>query len=799
MASVRHVLTRLRGATLAILVIATAFVAAGHPASASVPIGFGKGLLKLQTSSFPTTLQFGPDGRLYVGQFDGTIMAYSVVRDGPNDYRVGGAEAITSIQAIANHADADGAPDPTLTTRLVTGLLVVGTAAHPVLYVSSSDPRGGVIRGPDVGIDTNSGVISRLTWDGSAWVREDLVRGLPRSRNVHASNGLALDAATHTLYVAQGGNTNMGAPSVGFQNLPEFALSAAILSIDLDDLGTLPYDLPTLDDPARAGNPDANDPFGGDAGNNQAMIVSGGPVQVYSPGYRNPYDLIIASNGSMYATDNGNNAGEGGPPVGEGPGGTCTNAINEPGSFGYDNLVRVTSGYYGGHPDPTRGNFAATFAGQHAVPAGMIEARQCDFQTAGADRGSIGIFSSSTDGITEYTASDFGGAMQGDLLTTQWDNYVSRVVLSADGTTVVSNQVLFANVGAHPLDVTAQGDDGPFRGTIWVADETASTITVFEPNDYGGATPTCAGASNGLDEDGDGFTNADEIANGTDPCSAGDIPADADGDGVSNLLDPDDDNDQKADISDPFALDKKNGNQTTIPVRYTWDPGSPSVGGILGSGFTGLMTNKKSDYATLFDPSQLAVGGAPGLFAIEQVPDNTADLKRNDQRFGFQFGVNARPQFFKGKFLVHASLVTPFSGITPQGDQQFGVYVGSGDQDNFVKIVVTANGGKGGVLFGRELKGVASAQRVKKVKMPGPDRVDLYLLVDPVKHTIQGSYTTTKGAVTSAKITMGAAVTVPKTWFDGGPTRTAVGLSSTSKGPAPPFAALWDLIEVTKA
>src|SRR5207244_8677518 len=96
----------------------------------------------------------------------------------------------------------------------------------------------------------------------------------------------------------------------------------------------------------------------------------------------------------------------------------------------------------------------------------------------------------------------------------------------------------------HPLDLVAEGDAGPFPGTIWVADEAASTITVYEPNDYGGAVFECSGANDpGLDEDGDGYTNADEIANGSDPCSAGDAPPDADRDGISDLNDPDDDND----------------------------------------------------------------------------------------------------------------------------------------------------------------------------------------------------------------------------------------------------------------
>jgi hypothetical protein len=68
----------------------------------------------------------------------------------------------------------------------------------------------------------------------------------------------------------------------------------------------------------------------------------------------------------------------------------------------------------------------------------------------------------------------------------------------------------------------------------------------MEPNDFGGGGgPTCTGADNpALDEDGDGYSNADEIDNGTNPCSAASTPDDNDGDFVSDLNDTDDDNGQ---------------------------------------------------------------------------------------------------------------------------------------------------------------------------------------------------------------------------------------------------------------
>jgi hypothetical protein len=248
------------------------------------------------------------------------------------------------------------------TKRLATGLLVTGTAQTPVIYVLSSDPRiGGGEDSLEKNIDSNSGILHRLTANGAGgYARVDLVRGLPRSEENHSGNGMALSTDGSTLFLAYGGNTNMGAPSNNFVYLPEYALSAAILSVDLGAIGNSTYDLPTLDDEDRenvcsAGNTsitctrnsdcdtsqstgdgicsseDVRDPFGGNQGKNQAKLVPGGPVQVFAPGFRNPYDVLIMENGRMYSIDNGPNAGWGDVPLNEGPAGNCTNAIREPG------------------------------------------------------------------------------------------------------------------------------------------------------------------------------------------------------------------------------------------------------------------------------------------------------------------------------------------------------------------------------------------------------------------------------------------------------------------------------------
>ena len=205
------------------------------------------------------------------------------------------------------------------------------------------------------------------------------------------------------MYVMIGGFTNKGAPGNNFAGTPEYALSAALVSIDMDAIEAMPiyvdsrtntkfvYDIPTLDDPSRGNitnsNPnfpypsnhplynssiDPGDPFGGNNGLNQARWVQGGPVQVYSGGYRNAYDVVLSKSGKLYSYDNGPNGGWGGlpkiyssngSPKGTGPanwqnGDYASNEFNESSSNGYwDHLHYISGyGYYAGHPNPTRAN-----------------------------------------------------------------------------------------------------------------------------------------------------------------------------------------------------------------------------------------------------------------------------------------------------------------------------------------------------------------------------------------------------------------------------------------------------------
>lgn len=447
-------------------------------ASGDVPVNFDTSTLAANHAvDRGTSLQFGPDGKLYVAEMDGYIHVFSVIRNAKNDYSATKLETIDLIKNVINHND-DGTRD-FANKRLLTGIHVTGTASAPVIYAASSDPRQAAgpsanPAGNDANLDTNSGILHKLSKSGGSWTKLDLVRGLPRSEENHVANGLVL--VGNTIYLNIGGNTNKGRPSTNFATLSEYALSAATLAIDLSQIGNTTYDIPTLDGPA-----DQFDPFGGHDGLNQAMLVENGPIEIFASGLRNAYDIVYTQSGRFYIWDNGPNTGWGGA---SGAGSECVNVIDNGGVKHEDGLHLISQGYYAGHPNPTRGNKQNTFGGQSPIE-GAANPEECVFIEPGGPGGAMTTNNPSTNGLDEYTASNFNGAMLGDLIAVALDKTLFRVELNPAGDEVTSKSVLKSNLpGTATLDVTTQGDDEVFPGTIWIIDNIASDIQVLEPSDY---------------------------------------------------------------------------------------------------------------------------------------------------------------------------------------------------------------------------------------------------------------------------------------------------------------------------
>ncbi|MBQ0786757.1 MAG: HYR domain-containing protein, partial [Oceanihabitans sp.] len=863
-------------------------------------ISFGSSGLVGETTLNPTSLEFGPDNRLYVSQQDGKIWAYAISRDaatlGNGTYTITNTEAITTIQTgIINHDDT-GIANATQ-QRLITGIKTAGTTTNPVLYVTSSDFLfGGGGAGSDSNLDTNSSILSKLEWTGTHWSKVDLIRGLPRCEENHAINGMDIferDGNTYMLIV-QGGNTNKGAPSNNFAGTPEYFLSASMLIVNLTQLEGMPtytdprtstdykYDLPTLNDPLRLdinnthpefpypiGHPmynatiDINDPFGGNNSLNQAFPEAGGPIQIFAPGFRNAYDVVVMENGRIYTSDNGGNSLWGGVPkiydnatdTFLGDESTITydplnhyikNEMNESGSslisdplhfVGTINDANKT--YYGGHPIPilafpsraqiiaykkisgswvatstndlqtlltgTSGYFNSSFAIGDFPDDPRLGEFLADEPTTSTKVNILDARPSSTNGIVEYTASDFGGIMQGNLLTASFNGDINRYVLNAAGDQALEHEVTFSGFGSIPLDVIAQGDAEIFPGTVWAATYGANNITIFEPSGIDCIQPEEPGYDPNADNDGDGFTNQDEIDNGTNICSQGSKPDDNDGDFISDLNDDDDDNDTILDVNDVFALDANNGLTTNLPIDYPFwnnDPGT----GLFGLGFTGLMLDPtgNTDYLTQFNEVNLSFGGAAGKATVDLVTGG--DAINNNQKNGFQFGLNVDSN--SNPFTIHSKIESPFFGISgsqtqPVDHQSYGISFGNGDQDNYLKLVLM-NGisnadSEQGLQVLMEDNGVVTVNNTYDVSnILNAGSVSLYFSIDPTANTAQPFYSIDDG---QTLIILGSPISLPLNFLDATDNKgLAVSFISTSKDASGsfsnPFTATWDFIEV---
>lgn len=549
----------------------------------------------------------------------------------------------------------------------------------------------------------------------------------------------------------------------------------------------------------------------------------------------------------------------------------------QPGDFNY---VQPNEPYYAGHPTPIRGNPAGaglfiddTWYGPGSdelpddwppVPLDMAYAAECDFRNSGEMDGALAHFEPSTNGMAEYTATNLDGKFTGDLLLAAYDGSIYRVQLNEDGTastncpdastiyqdnldfieggglakdveTLESCQQTFAanfgiapGDGIIPLDVTTQGDDDTFPGTVWAATYISGNVSVFEPTDYNGGTgQICLGTPDDdtIDEDNDGYTNADEVLNGKDPCSGTSKPEDYDnafefGPGFefkrSDLQDPDDDNDGLNDIIDRFPLDCSNGFASTanctdpslsistdFPVLYNFLNNDPAFG-VGGIGFTGLMVNETNDYNELFvDPeNKLIFGGTSGLFTIPFVESTTAVGAGNDQTNAFQFGINVTSA--SDPFTVNAQLVPPMFSGSAAANMSHGIQIGTGDMSNFLQIAVVANNGTGGIEVYYEENDIPVAAANQIIGVPEvltASGINLYLSVNPQNGLVQPSYRINSGEIipvgTPVQLTGNVLSAVQGNYQVGGqPSSVAIGTISSNGTSGTQFSATWDFIYV---
>jgi N-acetylneuraminic acid mutarotase len=387
----------------------------------------------------PTSMAWGPDGRLYVAEMFGKI--HAVTLD-------------VNKQVIADQVIT------TLGTRLTLGLTIdpESTPTNVILWASHSSPS------VDAGV-ANSSTITRLS-GANFTTRQDVITGLPRAIANHAVNSLHF-GPDGKLYIAHGGNTGAGAPNTAateFGTRPEQPLSAALLVADVKAAGFQGICASTVND---------------SNGTASKQIPTTCHVTPFATGLRNMYDFVFHSNGRIYGPDNGLGVQGTFPfqPVPDCQGIVPYSSSFDPGAQA-DGLNLLEQGRYYGHPNPSRdqcvfkdGHFQGVSAPPNYTPP---------IFSLGNNR--------SANGTIEYTANNVCGRLKGDILIANYsvgDN-ITRIRLSGDGRSVVNSTSLAGTGGSNdppfndPLPLAISPD-----GTIFVGELGANRVAALLPIEAG--------------------------------------------------------------------------------------------------------------------------------------------------------------------------------------------------------------------------------------------------------------------------------------------------------------------------
>lgn len=374
--------------------IAVTLTACDPPPTGMAEEEFEQGVVAGVELNQPTSMAVGPDGRLFVAQLDGGVVAVTLDEGGTSAVDVEEVVAADTLNQVLGMTF-----DPSAESLYLSHNFVNGTADSPFQNEIVA------VEGPD--------------WSQP----ETVISGLPVSGHNHGTNALRF-GSDGRLYIAQGGTTSLGAPSTPdderWRDWDETPLSGAVLVADV-----------------TAANFDGNIVYSSAEADSETELLSG-DVEVFSPGHRNTYGMIFHSNGNLYTIDNGSSEPlplsidcetEGPPPD------------NDP-----DQLNLVREGAYYGHPNRNR---ARTDPRQCEYVSPSVETE---------DSGMLLLVPPSSNAVIEFTSDAFEGSWRGDLIYAWWSGgEIRHVDLSEDGQSVEGEEIVATDL-ALPLALVQVAD-----------------------------------------------------------------------------------------------------------------------------------------------------------------------------------------------------------------------------------------------------------------------------------------------------------------------------------------------------